>query len=85
MPMIVREDNTAAIQVVRKGYSPSLRHQPRCQRIAVGSLHELFCDNDAHDKTDGPIELVHADTSTHKADVFTKDMSPRDFMSFTII
>ena len=38
----VMEDNTAAIQGIRNGYSPALRYIMRTQRINLGSLNEAF-------------------------------------------
>ena len=79
VPMVVHEDNTSAITAVRKGYSPALRHLPRTQRICLGSLHEIFVGQNTEDGGRGNIELVHADTSTHKGDMFTKDMPPKAY------
>ncbi len=77
--MLVREDNEAAMVAARKGYSPALRHLPRVQRISIGSVNELFYDNATHDQTCGALKLIHHVTTTHKADVFTKTMTPKAF------
>ena len=45
----------------------------------MGSLHEIICDSGEHDGEAGDIELVHADTATHKRDIFTKEMAPKGF------
>ena len=79
VPMTVHEDNSSAIIALRKGYSPALRHLPRTQRICLGSLHEILFDSDEHDDKRGDIELVHAETSTHKGDLFTKEIAPKAF------
>ena len=79
VPLIVKEDNSACIQAVRKGYSPTLRHLKRTQRISLGDLHETFEGRNAEGSEDGPVKLEHADTKTHKGDVFTKYMSPMAF------
>ena len=79
VPMVVHEDNSAAILAVRKGYSLSLRHLPRTQRICLGSLHEVLCNPVDHDCSPGTIELVHHETNTHKGDMFTKEMPPKSF------
>ena len=79
IPMIVREDNSATILAIKKGYSPSLRALPRQARVSLGSLHELFYDQDVHDCRHGSLELVHHDGVSHKADIFTKDMPPKAF------
>ena len=78
--MVIHEDNTSAITAIKKGYSPSLRHMPRTQRVCLGSLHEVLYD-DEQGRTAGGIQLVHSDTKTHKGDIFTKEMPPKDFNS----
>ena len=35
--------------------------------------------NDEQDRSSGDLELAYAETSTHKADIFTKDMQPKEF------
>ena len=46
LPLKAMEDNAASISAAMKGYSPSLRHLPRTQRTAIGSVHELFYWNE---------------------------------------
>ena len=79
VPLVVSEDNTACIQAVRKGYSPTLRHLKRTQRVSVAQLHETFQERGAEQDGDGPVSLVHAETKTHKGDLFTKYMAPAPF------
>jgi hypothetical protein len=79
IPMVAREDNSATILAIKKGYSTSLRALPRQERVSLGSLHEMFFDQDSQDCRHGSLELVHHDGETHKADVFTKDMPPKTF------
>ena len=79
VPLVVKEDNSACIQAVRKGYSPTLRHLKRTQRISLGELHEAFEERGAEATGDGPVTLEHAETKTHKGDVFTKYMSPASY------
>ena len=79
---VVKEDNAACIIAVTKGYSPSLRHLKRTQRIALGHLHEIFfedehCDGPA--TTDGKFTLEKAATADHKGDLFTKELHPAQF------
>ena len=40
------EDNTTAISAARAGYSPTVRHLPRTERISVGVLYEAFIERD---------------------------------------
>ena len=74
IPTVIHEDNSSAILAIKKGYSLALRHLPRTQRICLGSLHEILCDPEGHDAEHGDVKLVHAETTTHKGDLFTKDM-----------
>eukprot|EP00971_Amphidinium_carterae_P068032 1346581-Amphidinium_carterae.3 len=62
------EDNSQAIQAVKRGYSKKLRHLPRIHRICLGSLHELLSSDDRIGS------LVYHPSSDHKADLFTKSM-----------
>ena len=84
---VVKEDNAACIIAVTKGYSPSLRHLKRTQRIALGHLHEIFFEEQADDRehrdgsalTDGKFTLEKAATADHKGDLFTKELHPAQF------
>ena len=93
-PVTVRvfEDNTATITAAEKGYSPSLRHLPRHQRCALGTVHEMFfLDEDAtqeereakqhNDATLGQLLLEHKETTKHKGDFFTKELDRQAFES----
>ena len=66
-----REDNTQCIAAVRSGYSPSLRHLPRTERIALSVAHETFSNPSC--------VLVYQCSSGHKGDVFTKRLAPSLF------
>ena len=91
-PVTVRvfEDNSATITAAEKGYSPSLRHLPRHQRVALGTVHEMFyLDEDAtqeerdskkhNDETLGQLILEHKETVLHKGDFFTKELDRTAF------
>ena len=86
-PVRVRlmEDNTSTVEACLKGYSPSLRHLPRHQRCALGTVHDVcFDDKDSTEdeiasrrdveRKYGVISLQHHDGDTHKADLFTKEL-----------
>ena len=73
----VMEDNAAAIVAVTKGYSPTMRHLSRTQRVSLGSLHEIFENKPA--ENEGSITLVKAETSVHRGDAFTKELEPHKF------
>ena len=65
----VLEDNQATIIVVRKGYSPKLRHIQRTHRVNLASLKEVF-DKDS-------VELSYVETDKQAADIFTKALEPQ--------
>ena len=87
MDCIVKEDSAACIINMTKGYSPSLRHLKRTQRVALGYLHEIFFEDDMDDRkdhdgsatTDGKFTLEKAATADHKGDFFRKELHHAQF------
>ena len=67
----VFEDNQATILVVRKGYSPKLRHITRTHKVNLSGsgLSEALCDDSA--------ELEYCQTEKQAADIFTKALAPQ--------
>jgi hypothetical protein len=63
------EDNQATILVVKKGFSPKLRHISRTHKVNLGSLTEVF--EDKH------IQLSYIKTDDQAADIFTKALPPQ--------
>ena len=63
------EDNQATILVVRKGYSPKLRHITRTHKINLSGLSEVFHNDSA--------ELEYSKTDDQAADIFTKALPPQ--------
>ena len=63
------EDNQATILVVRKGYSPKLRHITRTHKVNLSGLSEVFHDDSA--------ELEYCKTDVQAADIFTKALPPQ--------
>lgn len=57
----VHEDNQATILVVRKGFSPELRHISRTHKVNLGERN---------------IDLRYVDTNEQAADIFTKALPP---------
>ena len=80
-PARLMEDNSATIVACEKGYSPSLRHIPRTQRIGLGFISEVV-SQEATDE-EGDIRIVKADTAEHRGDCFTKELSPQKFATAT--
>ena len=73
----IMEDNAATITSVNKGYSPSLRHLPRTQRVSLGLLHESITSKP--ENGEGNTRLLKVETGSHKGDLFTKELAPKDF------
>ena len=62
--LVIQEDNQATILVVRKGFSPKLRHISR-----TSSLKECI--------DDPSVEIKYIDTNEQAADIFTKALPPQ--------
>lgn len=73
----LHEDNAAALIAATKGYSPSMRHLPRTQRVSVGFLHEQIVQEPV--EGEGRIRLLKAETASHKGDLMTKELEPQQF------
>ena len=65
----VMEDNQATILVVRKGYSPKLRHITRTHKIYLSGHAEVFREDSA--------TLEYCQTDKQAADIFTKSLPPQ--------
>jgi len=85
----LHEDNNATITAIVKGYSPSLRHLSRTQRISLGFCHEVIShpekkqplsdSEDEHDCSSGDIGLQKIETDSQLGDFFTKTFTRREF------
>ena len=73
----IMEDNAATITAAKHGYSPSLRHLARSQRVSLGFVHEMVTRGETEE--DGNIELVKAATEDHRGDLLTKELDVRKF------
>ena len=75
-----KEDNTACIAAVKRGYSPALRYLQRHAQVSLGFVHEVShpdFDDDAASKYLS--ELGYWESKCHKGDWMTKEISPKDF------
>jgi len=63
-----REDNSAALAVIRSGFSTALRFLPKHQRVCVGLLSETWSAPHR--------SLTHATSAEQRADGLTKLLSP---------
>ena len=71
--MIMFEDNTATIQIIKTGKNPTMRHLLRHQGINIRVLHETFYPRDP--ETCEPLEsqchMEYIISALQKADIFT--------------
>ena len=65
--LVCYQDNSAVIQIVAAGYSPKLRHLNKTFRINIGSIHQVFKEND-------DCQLLYIKTAMQRADPFTKPL-----------
>ena len=66
--LIILEDNQATIKILKRGYSPKLRHILRTHKVNLGSVKEEL------DKQE--IVLEYCPTEYQCADIFTKGLPP---------
>ena len=66
--MRIKEDNTATIRVLKKGYSSKLRHVLRTLKLNLGVVKEGIEDHG--------VQLEHVETDKQCTDIFTKDLAP---------
>ena len=77
--LVCKDDNTACITAIKKGYSTALRYLKRHAELSLGFTHETFYP----DKTQGApqywSQLTYWDTKLHKGDWMTKELPPKAF------
>eukprot|EP00971_Amphidinium_carterae_P252132 5005985-Amphidinium_carterae.1 len=74
------QDNTAAQQVVDKGYSGKRRSLLRTQRISIGVLSELF----GSESVTGRISHDRVKSTDQLADIFTKRLARPEFIDMSL-
>lgn len=67
---VVREDNSAVVQSIKKGYSVKLRHLARTPKLSLASLNEAFSSW---------CKLIQTPTAEQLGDYFTKALLPGKF------
>ena len=72
--MVMFEDNTATIQIIKTGKNPTMRHLLRHQGINIRVLHETFYprDPDTFELIDSQCHMHYIISAMQKADIFTK-------------
>ena len=73
LPIRMHIDNMQAISAIQKGYSKKLRYLARTQRVCIGLLNDLLCDEECL------FSVVHCPTLEMKGDLFTKALIPQKF------
>jgi hypothetical protein len=73
IPLEVMEDNQATILIIKKGWSPKLRHVVRTHKIDLGCLSEEFEDEN--------VSIHYVDTTKQSADIFTKALEPQKWLN----
>ena len=66
------EDNQAAIQLLRSGKNPSMKHANRTHKISFMSIHETMMNDPKY------LRLFYCDTNDMCADIFTKAFTNPD-------
>ena len=64
------EDNQAAIQVIKSGKNPNMKHMGRTHKVCTMWLHENV-------QNDPDVKMIYADSLEMCADIFTKDLSDK--------
>ena len=62
--LILREDNTACMQVITTGNNPTMRHLERVHNVAVKWIHEQYVSQH--------FTVTRVETNAQAADIFTK-------------
>ena len=70
LELVIHEDNQATILVVKKGYSPKLRHISRTHKVNLGCISEQLAPGSG-------ISIQCVDTNLQAADIFTKALPPQ--------
>ena len=71
------EDNQAAIQVIKSGKNPNMKHMGRTHKVCTMWLHEVI-------QNDPTVRIIYADSLEMCADIFTKDFSEKEKWSQAI-
>ena len=80
MKLVGKEDNTATIAAVKRGYSPALRYLQQHAQVSLGFCHEVF-HPDWEDQVAPKYlsELTYWESKSHKGDWMTKELPPKHF------
>ena len=77
--LVGKEDNTACIIGIKKGYSTALRYLKRHAELSLGFTHEVFYPDRTLSSSRYWAQLTYWDTKCHKGDWMIKELPPRAF------
>jgi hypothetical protein len=78
--LVCKEDNTACIAAIKRGYSHALRYLKRHSGCSLGFVHEVFFPNKGDPGSPNYwSELTYWESKSHKGDWMTKELPPKDF------
>ena len=72
MDLVLFEDNTAMIKVVKNGISPNLRHLNRTHGVSIAATSSLLHD--------GQFRIEYLESKKMKADIFTKGFNSKQIL-----
>ena len=70
LELVIHEDNQATTLVVKKGYSPKLKHISRTHKVNLDCISEQLAPGSG-------ISIQYVDTNLQAADMFTKALPPQ--------
>ena len=77
--LVGKEDNTACVTAIKKGYSTALRYLKRHAELSLGFTHEVFYPDTMLGAPRYWAQLTYWDTKLHKGDWMTKELQPKAF------
>ena len=77
--LVGKEDNTACVAALKKGYSTALRYLKRHAELSLGFCHEVFYPDKTYGAPRYWAQLTYWDTKSHKGDWMTKELAPKAF------
>ena len=77
--LVCKEDNTACIAAVKRGYSTALRYLKRHANLSLGFVNEVFYPDKNSGKSRYWAQLAYWESKAHKGDWMTKELAPSCF------
>ena len=77
--LICKEDNTACIAAIKRGYSVALRYLKRHTNCSLGFANEVFFPDLNEGSPRYWAQINYWESKLHKGDWMTKELSPAAF------